>query len=103
MKLNDIPNSGIVTIGYYNYTWQRTKFETLELTKSADADEPEYVAEVKFPDNVIDYGTSKDWHISIAVIDQNGGDHHRDPEYIDEFEQLFVYFEENFTGRVKNH
>ena len=96
MQLGDIPNKGSVTLGYYDYTWKRTSFDTLLLSKSADADDPHYEAEVKFPNNVIDYADADNWDVTIASIDQDGGEYLNDPAYIDQFESLFAYFEQKF-------
>ena len=93
MNIDKIPNSGSFEANKWDrFTWKKSGSRSIMLFKEAECENPEYEAEVTFPDGVIDINNMDEWEISIGKFYNGGGEMQVHRTYIDQFDALLYHF-----------
>lgn len=99
MKITDLPMTGSFAANEFDhYEWKRSEGfpNTITLHKAAECENPHYEAVVTFPNGVISRKQMDKWEISVATVNQNGGEGELSDDYIDQFDGLFDHFFEKY-------
>ena len=98
-KLSSIPVSGSIKIRNTTYTWKRFDHSRMMITRDNFGNwGTELNVEVGLPP-VFSYANEKDWDIgTVGETIKGGAVIEYDSRYIDQFENLFEWFAENFSS-----
>jgi hypothetical protein len=97
-KLSSIPVSGSIKIRNTTYTWKRFDHSRMMITRDNFGNwGTELYVEVGLPP-VFSYANEKDWDIAVGETIKGGAVIEYDSRYIDQFENLFEWFAENFSS-----
>ena len=96
-----IPDSGSVTIRNHTYTWKKYDPSRMFLTKDNFGNwDTDLDVEVGLPDTFT-FSDMSEWdNCGVGEILWTGAVNELGEEYIDEFEDLFEWFAENFPANV---
>jgi hypothetical protein len=95
LNINNLPKTGTITVHGIEFDWMKTTPRHMQIVRHAEADNPEYEAEVGFPEGVIDMEQIDSWDVSVGIVDQNGGEYPLDDDFIDQFDSFFEKLLEN--------
>lgn len=96
MNINNLPKTGALIVHGIDFEWMKTTPNHLTVVRHAEADNPEYEAEIGFPEGVIDLDQIDSWDVSVGIVDQDGGEHPLDEDFIDQFDTFFAKLAEMY-------